>query len=204
MTLQGTLQKATRSATLPPSRQCRADRHHQYKRLDGKFSTDTLWYPSKSLNGNVACQVYSNKCGFNAICHLTKANDENIGNSLKAFISEYGIPEHLTCDGASVQTGRHTIFQKTIRKHHMKSHVSSPYRPNENPVEGSIRELKRRWYRLKSKKNVPDRLTDFGMKCISETGNVIVNSSRHSKGRAPLEIITGDTPDISEYVDFGF
>ena len=204
LTLQGTHQKATRSALLPLSRRYRADRHYENKILTGKFSTDTLWFPSKSLTGNVACQVYSDKSGFNAIYHLTRANDENIGNSLRSFISEYGIPEHLTCDGAAVQTGRHTIFQKTIRKHQIKSHVSAAYRPNENPVEGSIREIKTRWYRLKAKKKVPDRLTDFGIKYIAETGNVIVNSSKYSNGRTPIEIITGDTPDISEFIDFGF
>ena len=32
----------------------------------------------------------------------------------------------------------------------------------------------------------------------------MTNSSRYSKGRTPLEIITRITLDISEYVDFGF
>ena len=31
-----------------------------------------------------------------------------------------------------------------------------------------------------------------------------MNSSRYSNGRTPIEIITGETPDISEYLDFGF
>ena len=31
-----------------------------------------------------------------------------------------------------------------------------------------------------------------------------VSSSRYAGGRTPIEIITGETPDISEYVDFGF
>ena len=39
---------------------------------------------------------------------------------------------------------------------------------------------------------------------VCETGNLIVSSSRYANGRTPLEIITGETPDISEYMDFGF
>ena len=31
-----------------------------------------------------------------------------------------------------------------------------------------------------------------------------MSSSHYAKGRTPLEIITGETPDISEYLDFGF
>ena len=39
---------------------------------------------------------------------------------------------------------------------------------------------------------------------MCETGNLTVNSSRYSNGRIPIECITGDTPDVSEYIDFGF
>ena len=96
------------------------------------------------------------------------------------------------------------IFQEMICKHDIKPHVSAPRRPNENPAEAGIRELKRRWYRLQSKLNVPDRLWDYGLEYVSETGNLMVNSSRYSVGRTPLEIVTGETPDLSEYMDFGF
>jgi hypothetical protein len=53
-------------------------------------------------------------------------------------------------------------------------------------------------------KHVPPRLWDFGLDWICEVSNVTVNSSRYSNGRTPLEIITGITPDITEYLDFGF
>ena len=54
------------------------------------------------------------------------------------------------------------------------------------------------------KKKVPRRLWDFGITCISETGNLTVSSSRYANGRTSIEMITGDTPDISEYIDFSF
>ena len=203
-TLQATLQRGVRSAILPIGRRYRADRQFRVKRLNGKFATDTLWSKTKSLRGNVATQIYSNKNGFSSAYHMTKANNENVGYSLQSFVSDYGAPEYLTYDGAAVQVGRKTIFQTAIRKHEIKTHVSGPRRPNENPAEGAIREIKRRWYRLKEKKNIPDRLWDFGIEYICETGNLTVNTSRYSKERVPLECITGETPDISEYIDFGF
>lgn len=203
-TLRATQQKGTRSAILPISRRYRADRQFNVKRLSGKFATDTLWAKSKSLRGKVATQIYSSKFGFATAYHMEKANNENVGQSLRTFVNEYGAPEHLTYDGAAVQVGSKTMFQETIRKYEIKSHVSAPRRPNENPAEGAIREIKRRWYRLKEKKNIPDRLWDFGIEYICETGNLMVNSSKYSNGRTPLEIMTGETPDISEYLDFGF
>ena len=57
---------------------------------------------------------------------------------------------------------------------------------------------------MKSKKNIPDILWNFGISYVCETGNITANSSRYANRRAPIEIITGETPNISEYVDFGF
>lgn len=203
-TLRATLQRGVRSAILPIGRRYRADRQFRIKRLTGKFATDTLWSKTRSLRGNVATQIYSNKNGFSVPYHMARANNENVGYSLQSFVNDYGAPEHLTYDGATVQVGRKTIFQNAIRKYEIKTHVSGPRRPNENPAEGAIREIKRRWYRLKEKKNIPDRLWDFGIEYICETANLTMNTSRYSKERVPLECITGETPDISEYIDFGF
>lgn len=203
-TLSVTFQRAVRSALLPISRRYRADRQLNTKQLQGKFATDTLWFSVKSIRGYKASQIYSHKCGFKKVYHLRKADNENVGNTLKAFISDFGATEHLTYDGAAVQIGNKTIFQQTLRRYDIKNRVSGPRRPNENPAEAAIRELKRGWYRLKTKKNIPDRLWCFGIEYISETQCFTVNSSKYSNQRTPMEIITGETPDISEYLDFGF
>ena len=50
----------------------------------------------------------------------------------------------------------------------------------------------------------PAASLDFALRWICETGNVTVTSSHYAQGRTPLEIITGETPDISELFDFGF
>ena len=81
-----------------------------------------------------------------------------MGYSLSKFVSDYGAPEDLTFDGAAVQVGRNTHFQNTIRKNDIKSHVSAPHRPNENPAEGNIREIKKRWYRIQANTNAPERV----------------------------------------------
>ena len=47
-------------------------------------------------------------------------------------------------------------------------------------------------------------LRDFGINYVAETDCVIISKSRYARGRTPIEIVTGVTPDISEYLDFGF
>ena len=201
-TLTATLQKGTRSAILPLERRYRADRRFDVRHLHGRFSTDTAYFPCKSLRGNIASQIFFEKCGFAACYHLPRADNAHIGPTLAAFTADFGVPSHLTMDGAQVQVGRHTEFQAFIRRHGIDFHVSHPRRPNENPAEGGIREIKRRFYRLMHKYSIPPRLWDFVLDYTIEVLNITVNSSRYSSGRTPLEHITGITPDISEYLDF--
>jgi hypothetical protein len=203
-TMRATTQRGVRSAILPLSRRYRADRAYNVKRLESRFATDTLWAEEKSLNQNKCAQIYSSKNGFAACYPMTRATGSEIGQSLNDFIHDFGAPSHLTFDGAQAQVGSKTMFMKTIRRYDIRFHVSSPRRPNENPVEGSIREIKKRWYRIMMRRKVPKRLWDYGLVWICETGNLSVSSSRYANGRTAIEMITGDTPDISEYTDFGF
>ena len=135
---------------------------------------------------------------------MDKANNKKFWHILGAFISELGVPEHLSFDGSAVQFGTKTIFQNHVRKHEIQTQRLEPRISNENPSEGSIWEVKRKWYQMQANKNIPDRLWYYGIDYISETKNRTVNSSTYSDERNPLEIITGETSDLSEYLDFGF
>ena len=203
-TIDATTQNGTRSAILPLSRRYRADRRYNLKRLEGEFSTDSLYAEVKSILGNKYAQVYSMRNGFTTVYPMEKLTGDSIGYTLHDFSHDFGVPGKLKLDGFSSQIGKNTIMMKTIRENRIDYHVSEPYRPNQTPAERSIRETKKRWYRIMMKKSVPKRLWDFGLVWISETGNLTVSSSRYANGRTPLEIVTGETPDISEYTDFSF
>ena len=77
-------------------------------RLMSKFATDKLWLTKSPLTGNIASQLYSHKCGFNSTYHVRDAKGDTIGYTLSEFCDNYGIPEHLTFDGAMSQTGPDT------------------------------------------------------------------------------------------------
>jgi hypothetical protein len=93
---------------------------------------------------------------------------------------------------------------KNIRKYSINYHITEPYRPNHNFAEGVIREVRRKWFRVMVRKNVPQRLWDYGLQWVCDIQNRTSNNSRGLDGRCPLERITGETVDISEYLDFGF
>ena len=66
------------------------------------------------------------------------------GKALSLFISQFGVPEYLTFDGAADQCGKCTLFMKQVIKHGVHKLLSEPRIHNENAVEGVIREIRRR------------------------------------------------------------
>jgi hypothetical protein len=161
-----------------------------------------MWEATITMRNNIACQIYLHKCGFSATYPVQKVDGNHVGDTLTQFISDYGAPEHLTFDGESVQTGPKTRFMDAIRRYKINYHVSGPQRSNENPTEQSIHEVKKRWYWIMLKKKVPARLWDYGFTWVCETENICANLSKNAEGGTPIEIITADTPDMSESLDF--
>ena len=71
-------------------------------------------------------------------------------------------------------------------------------------MEGVIREIRRRWFRLMLSRNIPKRLWDYGLTWVCELMQRTVNSRFDTFNKTPFSIVVGDTPDISEYTDFTF
>jgi hypothetical protein len=59
--------------------------------------------------------------------------------------------------------------------------------------------LGKRWRLRMTKKQVPKRLWDFGLVYESE---LLARMSRGQDGRNGYEEVTGDTPEIGEWLDF--
>jgi len=201
-TLQRTTQKFLRSAVLPLSRRYRSDRMFDHKTLAGRWSTDTMDGRIKSLDGNRHAQVFSNDSYFAKIYPMdTKSK---AGKALREFCREFGIPQSLTFDGSKEQSMPGTEFMKSIRQYGIDYHISEADLHNQNPVEGVIREIRKKWYRTMVRRKVPRQLWDYGVVWCSEIMSLTHSSAGSINGCIPLENVTGETPDISEYLDFGF
>ena len=85
---------------------------------------------------------------------------------------------------------------KMINKYGTRYHVSIPRRPNKNPTEVTIREIKKRWYRIILKNKVPKIIWDYGLIWICEMVNLSVSSSQYESGKN-LWIILLERPLIS-------
>ena len=157
---------------------------------------------AKFLDGSVGAQVFANKEFF--VTAYPTESKKLCGKALKTFCTEFGAPEKLTFDGAKEQVKSGTDFMKVVREYEIIPHVIEPDRHNQNRVEGVIREVRKKWYRIMLKKRAPRRLWDYGLRWVCEIMQRTASWSGSLEGRPPLEVLTGESLDISEYLDFGF
>jgi len=199
-TLKVTTQHGVRTAVHPMTRRLRVDHLHLHRpRLHGMWFLDMLIAKVKSLLGNKCANVFTNG-KFTKVVPMASRKDA--GESLVDFTDDVGIPEMLTTDGAGEFTGKHKDFLKQARRMRIKLHTTEQGRKNQNhAAKREIGFLAKRWKLRMQKKKVPKRLWDYGL--VYE-GEILSMMSRGSTGRSGYEEVTGNTPDISEWLNFEF
>ena len=139
-TLKSTTQNIVRSAILPLGRRYKADQLYHLPRLPGDFYTNTLHSRTKSKSGNKYGQVFANRAYLAAIYPMD--TKKKVGEALRVFCQEFGVPERLTMDGAPDQVGQNSSFMKEVQKQGIDFQVIEPERHNQNPAEGIVREIR--------------------------------------------------------------
>jgi hypothetical protein len=198
-TLNCTTQYGIRHALHPLTRRYRTDIFMlNIKRLRTRMYTDTLFSRVISINGNKCAQIYCNK---NYIKIIPMKSKSEAGNSLQEFIEDIGIPNEIIADGAAELTGPATEFMKNIRHYHIHLRHTEPHTPRQNFAERMIGEVKRKWKQRMVTRSVPNRLWDYGLVYESE---IMSRTAKGPGNRTGVEQITGDSVDISEWLDFEF
>jgi hypothetical protein len=202
LTLRATTRKLVRSALMPLARRYRTNRMFQPTRIQGTFATDTMDMRCKAIHGERYYQIFANKEFFAAAYTIEKQLDAH--DPIDLFIKDYGAMDLLISDGGAEQVGKHTQFQAKLRKYDIQSKIAEAERHNQNPAKGVIREIRKRWFRQVFRTNCPRRIWNYGVPYVCAIMRMTASYAGRSQGRTPIGLITGETPDISEYLDFGF
>ena len=199
-TLACTTQHGVRTAMHPMTRRLRVDHLHLHRPfMRGRWSLDTLHAKVKSLRGNVCAHVFTQGKYTKVIPQESKKHS---AKSLIEFTDDVGIPESLITDCAVEFTGKATDFVKQARRMRIDMYTTEHGRKNQNhAAEREIGFLSKRWLLRMTKKKVPKRLWDFGLIYESE---LLSRMARGDDRRSGYEVVTGNTPDISEWLDFEF
>ena len=135
--------------------------------------------------------------------YFTPSKDgTDAGISLQTFCDDIGVPVNLKTDLASSFAGKKTHFQDVVYKNRIRLTHAKAGRKNElYKVDTQIRELKRRIQNKAAEKNVPRRIWDFLAEHQSQIMSFIPQGP---SARTGYGMVTGQTPDISEFLDFDF
>jgi Reverse transcriptase (RNA-dependent DNA polymerase) len=201
-TLLATTQKFIRTAQLPIHRRYRTQQQQfRYNRLNTRFYSDTMFVSTKSIRGYTCGQVFVNDTGFSRVYPMKSKS--MAGTALSTLFSDVGVPTSLHTDGAKEMTLGHW---KEIRDKHggIKQTIVEPHSPWQNRAEAEIRELKKQVTRIMHRSGAHKRLWDFCLEYVSELRSRTALGLPKLNGRTPHELVTGDTPDISEWTEFSF
>ena len=124
---------------------------------------------------------------------------QECAQALQVLAEDVGIPSDLCTDGAAELTGQKPEWRKLCRELRVKTREWELYMQSRNQAETSIRELKKRRKHKMVREGVHGRRWDFGgihlLKIMSR-----IASGRN--GRREITRITGEIPDILEWLDF--
>ena len=98
--------------------------------------------------------------------------------------------------------GPKTKFMKEVNCLKVRLHRTEAGRSNQNfAAKREIGELKKCWRNRMLKRKVPKRLWDYGLVYEASILNFV---PRGNNVRSGMEMVTGQTVDISEWIDFEF
>ncbi len=170
----------------------------RYNQLKCRFYSDTFFSKEKSVLNNTCGQLFVTNFGFTKFVPMKLKSEASL--ALQELIQDVGIPSHIHTDGAKEMTQGN--WKKICNEFAIKMSQTEKASPWQNRTEIEIREMKKHVRRLMERGQSPSKLWDFCVNYASQLRNNIVRPLVHLHGRTPYELLTGNTPDISELLEF--
>ena len=167
-----------------------------YRCLDVLMYSDTMHFKVKSLNQNKCTQIFATDDFTTA--YPVRA-EHHIGDTLQTLAEDIGIPRELLTDNANAMMGPDADFNKQVHFLRIRMRTIEPHNKKQNKGEQVIGELRCRWQDKRRKKHMPRCLWDYALVWCAKVYSCTYNAKSQRTG---LERLTGDTPDISEWLDF--
>jgi hypothetical protein len=143
-------------------------------------------------------QMYTNDVDFTKFYPMKLKSEAP--DTLISFMQDIGIPSDLHSDDTKELTeGR---MGELLCKFWIQPSQSEPYSPCKVRAELCIREIKKAVRHASAKNNAPKCLWDYCTIYQCELRNLIAYLHYKFHGGTPYEVVIGQTPDISEYLDY--
>ncbi|MGH7954638.1 MAG: hypothetical protein ACREOZ_01625, partial [Gloeomargaritales cyanobacterium] len=166
-------------------------------RLHETVATDTLFSSTKAISGEKCAQLFVGKeSTFTQLYGMRQ--ESQMPSTLQDFIRQWGAPDELFSDNSLAQT-QNTVHD-ILRMYNIKDSTTEPNHPNQNPAERRIKEVKSTTNVLMDRTNTPEGLWLLCMQYVVYLLNHLAVPKL--KLLTPIEIAFGNTPDISNLLQF--
>jgi hypothetical protein len=108
----------------------------------------------------------------------------------------------LLSDGAKEESGAE--WGQITKHYRIRTRITEPRSPWQNRTEAGIRELKKLVRRTLRRSAVPSEFWCYAIEWAAKFTSLTAHSLPVLQSRTPEELVTGHTPDISEYAHFSF
>jgi hypothetical protein len=186
-TLQAMTQAGIRNVFAPGERKLRFRTDHlKYSHLKTTIYIDTMFARVPAIGGKKASQVYTNVSGYDFFFPIEKR---------EKAIRTIQTPQALVSDGAGEL--RDKEWKVECRRLGIIPKVTVPHSPWRNLTKASIREFKKNVRHHMRRSGSPRKFWDYcgvwcaAIRCLTSMGKL--------DNRTPTEVVTGTTPDISQY-----
>ena len=149
---------------------------------------------------NKYAQIFATRFGWVRVFPMQKKSDAHHGFSSMA--QRDGVPPILVMDGAKEETLGE--FRRKAKEMDCRVKQTEPYSPWQNAAEGCIREVKRSSGRRMVKMKAPAKLWDHSLELHGLIRSHTATNHFDLQGQVPETILSGQTADISPFVEFGF
>ena len=169
------------------------------KRFMEDYATDTWYFSPRSYEGFTCCQLFYG-LKSKRIANYGMKTESHGPDALLDFFREEGVPISIRRDNSKMQTGY--LWKQLMRRYNCKDQFTEPHNPQQNPAERAIGEVK-----TTIKKTYID--TGCHPKAWYRLVQHVIDVKNHTaleslNWRTPLELSTGQTPDISGLLYFKF
>ena len=197
-TIEGTTQYASSTMRIPMRQRFKARNRSLFvRRLRETVATDTFFSSEIGINGEQCAQLYVGKTSkLTDVFGMTTKSQ--MPETLQDFIRKWGAPDALLSDNAMEQSSR--TVKRILREYGTMAMYTEPHHPNQNPAERRIQDVKKMSNIMMDRTNTPADLWYLSVEYSAYLLNHLANETLD--WRTPIEVATGETPDISNLLQF--
>ena len=164
------------------------------RRLKGRTDTDTFFSSIPSIR-NFKCVQLFVATAYNFLFVRCLQREKQSHTGYQDYIREVGAPTVLLADNSKTQNGKK--WTKTSRDYAIQQKNSVPHNQNQNSSERKIQEVKKKTVHALRTSCAPLVFWCYCLKFVVDCLNH--TASARTGWRTPMELYSGDTPDISMF-----